>query len=118
MRSIVFALTALFVSSVFAQDVPANRMPDKSKTRGHATDHTAKAACAIKTKDERNVPESEKKAVYSSYRIEKCKAHCSGKAGCEVDHLISLELGGANTTANLWPQPYDGVWNAIDKDRL
>lgn len=24
----------------------------------------------------------------------------------EVDHFISLELGGANTLKNLWPQPY------------
>ena len=36
MRFIVFAVAALFASSVFAQDVPANRMPDKSKTPGHA----------------------------------------------------------------------------------
>ena len=31
---------------------------------------------------------------------------------------MSLELGGANTSDNLWPQPYDGEWNAHDKDRL
>ena len=118
MRSIVFAVAALFVSSVFAQDVPANRMPDKSKTPGHATYHTRTTVCAIHTKDERNVPESEKKAVYAAYGIEKCKSYCSGPGGCEVDHLISLELGGANTSDNLWPQPYNGEWNAIDKDRL
>ena len=85
MRSTVFAAAALFVSPVFAQDVPANRMPDKSKTPGHATYHTAKTVCAIHTEDERNVPESEKKAVYASCGIEKCRAHCSGPSGCEVD---------------------------------
>ncbi len=99
MRLTVFALVALFFSAVSAQDIPANRMPDKSKTPGHATYHTRATVCA-------------------AYGIEKCKSYCSGPGGCEVDHLISLELGGANTSDNLWPQPYNGEWNAIDKDRL
>lgn len=43
---------------------------------------------------------------------------CGGPHGCEVDHLISLELGGANAIENLWPQPFDGKWNAHVKDRL
>ena len=37
---------------------------------------------------------------------------------CEVDHLISLELGGSNRLRNLWPEPYNIVWNAHVKDRL
>jgi hypothetical protein len=37
---------------------------------------------------------------------------------CEIDHLIPLELGGSNARANLWPQRYDGAWNAARKDRL
>jgi hypothetical protein len=37
----------------------------------------------------------------------------------EVDHLIPLCLGGADTLSNLWPQSLHGSgWNAIDKDRL
>ena len=36
----------------------------------------------------------------------------------EVDHLISLELGGSNDTRNLWPQTYHGQWNAHTKDAL
>jgi hypothetical protein len=43
---------------------------------------------------------------------------CAGPHGCEVDHLISLDLGGANAIENLWPQPFDGKWNAHVKDRL
>lgn len=38
--------------------------------------------------------------------------------GCEIDHLISRELGGADDVANLWPQSYVGEWNARLKDRL
>ena len=37
----------------------------------------------------------------------------------EVDHLISLELGGANDIKNLWPQSYVSTpYNARMKDAL
>lgn len=36
----------------------------------------------------------------------------------ELDHLIPIELGGASTVANLWPQPWDGPLGAHQKDRL
>ena len=38
-------------------------------------------------------------------------------ANYELDHLISLELGGApRDPANLWPEPYAGTTNARMKD--
>lgn len=61
----------------------------------------------------RNVPESEKRAVYSRYRIAHHKPY-----SYEADHLIPLELGGANTLQNLWPEPYGGPYGARTKDRL
>lgn len=58
------------------------------------------------------MPLSEKKAVYARYRIAYVPyAH-------EVDHLISLELGGSNDIRNLWPEPYGGRWGARTKDAL
>ena len=36
----------------------------------------------------------------------------------ELDHLVSLELGGSNDAANLWPENYRGFLNADDKDRV
>jgi hypothetical protein len=39
----------------------------------------------------------------------------------EVDHLIPLCLGGADSDANLWPEPrrsIEPVWNAERKDEL
>ena len=60
----------------------------------------------------RNVPQSEKAAVYGEYGI---ASHRSGQY--EVDHLISLELGGSNAIANLWPEPNDhprGYLNSKD----
>jgi hypothetical protein len=47
----------------------------------------------------RNVPESEKNQAYAEYGI---ASHSTGQY--EVDHLVSLELGGSNDIANLWPE--------------
>jgi hypothetical protein len=38
---------------------------------------------------------------------------------CEIDHLISRELGGADDVRNLWPEAYGtSPRNAVRKDRL
>lgn len=61
----------------------------------------------------RNVPASVKKQVFAEYHI----APTSDKF--EVDHLISLELGGSNNIKNLWPQSYTTQpLNAHRKDVL
>ena len=36
----------------------------------------------------------------------------------EIDHLVPVELGGANNIKNLWPEPFDGEWGSAIKDRL
>ena len=42
-----------------------------------------------------------------------------GPSGSELDHLISLELGGAPADIrNLWPETYSGRRGATDKDAL
>ena len=62
----------------------------------------------------RNVPIEVKRQVYASYGI---RTHKPGEY--EVDHLISLELGGSNSMRNLWPQSYKtSPWNARVKDAL
>src|SRR5262249_47647635 len=61
-----------------------------------------------------NVPESEKRRAYGEYRI---RNHRAGEY--EVDHLVSLELGGSNDIENLWPQSYvSEPFNAHLKDKL
>ena len=70
--------------------------------------------CSIKWgKDERHVTEKMKQSVYAQYRAVKEKGIC-----CEVDHLISRELGGDDAMANLWPQPYSPKPGAHEKDWL
>ena len=62
----------------------------------------------------RAVPERVKRQVYVEYGI---THHARGEF--EVDHLISLELGGSNSIKNLWPESYKtNPWNAHVKDAL
>jgi hypothetical protein len=51
----------------------------------------------------RDVPDSVKEQVYAAYGI---YSHTAGSF--EVDHLVSLELGGDNSVANLWPEVSPG----------
>ena len=63
--------------------------------------------------DRRHVTLSMRKQVFAAYGIP-----WSEHAQYEVDHLIPRELGGADVDKNLWPQPWEGAWNARMKDRL
>ncbi len=61
----------------------------------------------------RNVPESEKNDVYAEYGI---TSRSPGQY--EVDHLVSLELGGSNDIANLWPEPASPTPGFHEKDKV
>jgi hypothetical protein len=60
----------------------------------------------------RHVPARVKREVFAEYQVKPVPK------GYEVDHLISLELGGSNSIRNLWPQSYTGTYNARQKDVL
>ena len=61
----------------------------------------------------RNVPTSEKNQVYAEYGI---VSHTTGQY--EVDHLVSLELGGSNDIANLWPEAASPKPGFHEKDKV
>lgn len=61
----------------------------------------------------RSVTEATKHKVCALYGI--ARADCTGQK-YEIDHLISLELGGSNDITNLWPQPYAPKPGAKEKD--
>jgi len=111
----ILLLSLILVStSAFAVNVP-----DSKITPGQARAVTQQVLCTTSTKLVRNVPESEKKQAYKEYGLTgNHTGYCNGTGGCEVDHLISLELGGSNDIKNLWPEPYFGACNAHDKDKL
>jgi hypothetical protein len=48
--------------------------------------------------------EARKTVTYEWYAIEHPKNNSGKTQICELDHLISLELGGADTLDNIWPQ--------------
>jgi len=61
----------------------------------------------------RNVPTSEKDQVYAEYGI---AHHSPGQY--EVDHLVSLELGGSNDISNLWPELASPKPGFHEKDKV
>ncbi|GHO49531.1 HNH endonuclease signature motif containing protein [Ktedonospora formicarum] len=61
----------------------------------------------------RNVTTSLKNKVYTSYGIKKRKP-----GQYEVDHLVSLQLGGNNDISNLWPEPASPKPGFHEKDRV
>jgi len=89
--------------------------PDPVKTPGVVRAETTEANVCTPgfTKEIRDVPESVKNKVFISYMG---KAPESPGENYEVDHFISLELGGSNDIKNLWPQPYAPVPGARQKD--
>jgi len=146
MKRAVFAIAISLVLTAIPAFAQEHQLPDSSKTPGHAllTVPDAKAAQCLTelmgdtveihepitatmickpgySKCIRNVPQAVKKEVYEAYGDPQGNHHgyCDVNQGCEIDHLISIEIGGSNDKDNLWPQPYSGLqWNAHVKDRL
>jgi len=119
MRRIAALATFVLSTSATARD-----FPDLNLTPGVSRPGLTKPKiCSIKWgRDERHVPQSMKNEVFARYGFTgnndpKCVP--KGKRRCEIDHLISRELGGADVIENLWPQPYGTTpWNAGLKDKL
>lgn len=95
--------------------VSSNALPDAACTPGAIfPDVTAAKICVSGyTKNVRDVSTSVKDQVYAEYGI---ASHSPGEY--EVDHLISLELGGSNDIANLWPEPADPRPGFHEKDKV
>lgn len=103
---------ALPVVSAFASDTLIR--PDPRLTPGAVLPVTAEQVCQLGyAKSVRHVDGKTKARVYREYGIDR-------NAGFyEIDHLISLSLGGSNDIRNLWPESYDTTpWNAEAKDTL
>jgi hypothetical protein len=118
-------LLALVAPGALAQ------LPDPRLTPGVARhDMTREKVCSTRWgRDARHVTDAMKAQVFAAYgfsgnddpRCDPPKPPPGGKPSgerCEIDHLVSRELGGADDSRNLWPQPYHGPWNARMKDKL
>ena len=108
-----------------ANTAAAGDIPNPTLTPGLTRAGLSKSkVCAIKWgKDERHATAAMKRQVfaaygYSGYDDPRCVPDSHGRK-CEVDHLISRDLGGADDPKNLWPQAYGTTpWNATLKDTL
>ncbi len=92
-----------------------NGLEDKNCTPGAIFDGVGKDQICVSgySKSVRNVPESEKNQVYLEYGI---TSRTTGEY--EVDHLISLELGGSNDISNLWPEAAQPTPGFHEKDKV
>ena len=114
MKKLLLILSILVASvPTFAKDLPI--LPDPTITPGEVLETATvdKICMTGYTKKVRNVSQSTKNRLFRLYDIDRY----SDKF--EIDHLISLELGGSNSIQNLWPQSYTlRPWNAYKKDAL
>lgn len=91
--------------------------PDRHCSPGATSSGLTKAvlcSTAFRTGPIRNVPGSVKSAVERDYGM---VARPYGRS-IEIDHIVSLELGGSNDIANLFPEPGGGPLGYQAKDRL
>ena len=119
MRYFWIFLISLLAGTAYADDIPDLQITPGSVRAGL----TKEKICEIKWgRDERHVTPGMKQQVfelygYSGYDDPRCVP--AGRRRCEIDHLISRELGGADEVKNLWPQAYGtSPWNAVLKDKL
>lgn len=116
-NSSLYPIAALIAGFAFSAAAIADDpiLPDPKLTPGVALNVTKEEVCTPGySKNARHVSVQTKRQAYLEYGI---KTHKSGDY--EVDHLISLELGGSNDIKNLWPQSYKTKpWNAHVKDDL
>lgn len=102
--SIVLYSTAVYASS----------LPDINLTPGDTVEVSLDVLCTVGyTATVRNVPPSLRRQVFKNYNTD------PNSDKFEVDHLISLELGGSNDIKNLWPESYTKLpYTARAKDKL
>lgn len=114
----LIALAALTLARGVAAD-PEPRchargpLPDLACTPGAVEIHDTATLCGETTRERRHVTEATKRAVLVSYGVP-----WAARDGYEVDHLISLELGGSNDAANLWPEAAEPRPGFHEKDQV
>ena len=89
-------------------------LPDSKCTPGAILSTSTVEVCKLGyAKLVRDVSTDTKKAVFKAYGIS-----YDNRNQYEVDHLISLELGGSNDISNLWPASYKIANGSADKNQF
>ena len=94
---------------------PARLYPDSKLTPGAILTTDASRVCVSGySSTVRNVPTTEKNQVYAEYNT----TYPQPSGANEVDHFISLELGGSNDITNLWLEPAEPKPGFHEKDTV
>jgi hypothetical protein len=114
MRRVVFfygAVLLLAASYALADDAI---LPNSKLTPGSVLTTDTTLICKPGySKTVRHTSGKLKRQIYAEYGVNARAGHY------EIDHLIPLGIGGADTRENLWPESYDTQpGNALAKDRL
>jgi len=89
----------------------AGLLPDAQCTPGAVQTTDLGIVCGTSTRTRRHVTKETRKRVFAAYGLPLPR----DPVAYELDHLISLELGGSNDAANLWPEAAPGFH---DKDKI
>jgi hypothetical protein len=101
----------LFLAPVALAQQPTPILPDPKLTPGDAFAVTVQDLCVPGySRKVRDVPAEMKREVYEEYGV---TSH--GTGDYEIDHLISLELGGSNSIKFLWPESHrTSPWKCLN----
>jgi hypothetical protein len=109
--------TLLLAHRVQQSNCILGALPDRRCSPGaYSSGLTKRVICSptFRTGDYRHVPLAVKHAVEKEYGL----APKSYGSTLEIDHIVSLELGGSNDIANLYPERADAQPGYHVKDKL
>lgn len=104
-------IVLIFFSSLIAS--ASGLYPDPGFTPGRIDPGATKAKICTSsgyTASVRSVSGAARRAVFDRYKVR------TDFGKYEVDHFVSLELGGSNALENLWPEAYEPKPGAREKD--
>lgn len=116
MKHALLAALALLAAPAGPAQAASTIVPDPTLTPGAVRTTDAGAICSISTQELRHWDRARDDRILAEYGLPP-----GPHPQYEIDHLIPLCLGGADSDRNLWPQPrrsIESVWNAERKDEL
>jgi hypothetical protein len=110
------ALVAALATPAWAEPPPAIAYPDPTLTLGAVRSTDVAEICSAGTSQFRHWDRERSDLIFERYHIER-----KDRMAYTLDHLVPLELGGADVVENLWPEPrrsLAGEWDDTRKDQL
>ena len=114
MRTLLTAALIVTAQAAFAQTTIV--WPDPTLTPGAVRTTDVDDICSTDTRSLRHGSRERSDLIYERYGVAR-----SDEMQYTLDHLIPLEIGGADTIENLWPEPrrsLAGEWDDTRKDQL